>query len=128
MVAGNLACFIGPARVMRLMCIVPVVLFRRRPSMLWMYSNVLGVKVLLKLVWDASWSYWEAVFRQGLCGLISYLRPWDKWFLLDLHGFLKWVFDFFGLLNDFFRQVVVFREDIGIRKWTVFYAVCLAQA
>ena len=38
-------------------------------------------------------------------------------FFPDLHGFKRWVFDCFGLLNDFLQQVVVCRRDIGIRKW-----------
>ena len=35
----------------------------------------------------------------------------------DLHGFYKWVFESFELLNDFVKQVVVSRRDLGIRKW-----------
>ena len=62
--------------------------------------------------------YWEAVCGHGPCGPISSLGPWDRWIPPDLHGFYKWVFDSLGLLNDFLKQVVIARRDIGIRKWT----------
>ena len=62
--------------------------------------------------------YWDAVCRHGPCGLISSLHPRDNWIPLDLQGFYKWVFDSVDLLNDFLKQIVVSRRDIGIRKWT----------
>ena len=43
---------------------------------------------------------------------------WDTGIPPDLHGFYRWVFDSLGLLNDFLRQVVVSRGDVGIRKGT----------
>ena len=52
----------------------------------------------------SSWSVWSYLFP-------SSLRQ------VDLHGFFKWFFDALGLLNDFLRQVVVFRRDVGLRKW-----------
>ena len=34
-----------------------------------------------------------------------------------MHGFCRWVFDSFKVLNGFLQQVVVSRRDHGIRKW-----------
>ena len=65
--------------------------------------------------WDALLWYWGAVCRQGPCGPISSLRPW--FLLIDLHGFYKWVFEFFEVLNVFLRQVVVSRTGEGLRRW-----------
>ena len=62
--------------------------------------------------------YWGAVCRHGPCGRLSSLHPWDSGIPPDLHGFYKWVFDCLELLNDFLKQVVVSRRDVGIRKWT----------
>ena len=67
--------------------------------------------------WDALLRYWEAVCRHGPCGPISSIHPWDKWIPPDLHGFHKSLFDSLELLNDFLKQVVVSRRDLGIRKW-----------
>ena len=49
---------------------------------------------------------------------ISSLHPWENWVPPDLHGFYKWVFDSFEVLNGFLKQVVVSRRDVGIRKRT----------
>ena len=35
-----------------------------------------------------------------------------------LHGFYKWVFDSHEVLNEFTKQVVVSRREVGVRKWT----------
>ena len=61
--------------------------------------------------------FWDAVCRHGPCGPISSLHPWDKWVPPDFHGFKKWVFDSFHVLNGFFRQNVVLRGSGGIRQW-----------
>ena len=50
--------------------------------------------------------------------LFPHFIPGMIGFLLDLHGFFKWVFDSLEVLNGFLRQVVVSRRDDGIRKWT----------
>ena len=109
LVAWVLVGCIGPVKVMRLMCIV-----------LKSFADVLeGIrdKGFTQPRWDALLGYWEAVCRHGPCGPISSLHPWDRWILPDLHGFYRWVFDSFELLNGFIKQVVVSRRDIGIRKW-----------
>ena len=36
--------------------------------------------------------------------------PWENWVPPDLHGFYRWVFDSFEVLNSFVRQVVVSRR------------------
>ena len=124
LVAVVLVGCIGPVMGIRLMCIVLstlstlLVLFRRR---LKSVADVLkGIKDqgFTSSRWNALQCHWEAVCRHGPCGPISSLDPWDKWILPDLHGFYKLVFDSLKLLNDFLRQVVVNRRDIGIRKWT----------
>ena len=98
----------------------PVVLFRRRLKCVADVLKDIRSKGFTQSRWDALLGYWEAVCRHGPFGPISSLCSWDKWIPPDLHGFYKWVFDSFGLLNDFLRrQVVVFRRDLGIRKWTM---------
>ena len=96
----------------------PVFLFRRRlESVADVLKGIKG-KGFTQSRWDALLRYWSAVCRHGPCGPISSLSPWDRWIHPDLHGFEKWVFDSLGLLNDFLKQVVVSRRDLGIRKWT----------
>ena len=63
--------------------------------------------------WDALLGFWNAVCRHGPCGPLSSLHPWDSGIPPDLHGFDKWVFDSLELLNEFLKQVVVSRRDIG---------------
>ena len=55
--------------------------------------------------------------RQGPCGPISSLGPWNRWIPPDLHGFYRWVFDSLEVLNGFVKRVVVKRRDVGVRKW-----------
>ena len=96
--------------------LAPVVLFRRRLKSVADVLKGIRSRGFTQSRWDALKGYWEAVCRHGPCGPISFVRPWDTWIHLDLHGFYKWVFDSLGLLNDFHRQVVVSRRDFGIRK------------
>ena len=45
---------------------------------------------------------------------------WSRWFtgfLLIYTALKKWVFDSFGLLNEFVRQLVTSRRDAGLRCW-----------
>ena len=93
----------------------PVLLFHR------LVADVLkGIrnKGFTQSRWDALLGFWDAVCRHGPCGPLSSLHPWDSGIPPDLHGFFQRVFDSLGLLHDFFKQVVVSRRDIGVRKWT----------
>ena len=112
--AGDPVGYIGPVRVMRWMCIVaqyfvnsflaPVVLFRRR---LESVADVIWSKGFTQSRWDALLGCWEAVpFVPGTSGF-------PRIYMVSISG----GFDSLGLLNDFLRQVVVSRGDIGIRKW-----------
>ena len=98
--------------------LAPVVLFRRRLKSVADVLKGIRSRGFTQSRWDALLGFWDAVCRHGPCGHISSLSPWDRWIRSDLHGFYKWVFDSLGLLNDFLKQVVVSRRDIGIRKWT----------
>ena len=40
-----------------------------------------------------------------------------SWIHPDIHDFFTWVFEALGSLNEFVRQVVTSRRDIGLRKW-----------
>ena len=129
LVAGDLVGYIGLVRVMRLMCIVLSTLltllslllysFVDASSLLRMFSRVFGVRVLLSLGGMLFWVIGRLYVVMVRVVLSPPFVPWDKWIPPDLHGFYKWVFDSLGLLNDFLRQVVVSRRDIGIRKWTM---------
>ena len=97
MVARDLVGCIGPAKVMRLMCIVLTTLLTLLS--LLKYSFVDAFKFVADVLkgikdkgftqsrWDAVLGYWEAVCRHG---------PWsslfppslDTWIPTDLHGFL----------------------------------------
>ena len=99
--------------------LAPVVLFRRRLKSVADVLEGIRSKGFSQSRWVALLGYWEAACRHGPCFLISFLQPWDKWILPDLHGFLSGVFDSLGLLNDFLRQVVGFRRDIGLRKCVI---------
>ena len=96
--------------------LAPVVLCRRRLRAVADVLEVIRSKGFTQSRWDALLRYWGAVCRHCPCGLTSSFRPWDNWIPPDLHGFHKWVFESLGLLNDFLRQVVVSRRDIGIRE------------
>ena len=95
-----------------------VLLFRRRLKSVADVLKGIRNKGIPQSRWDALLRYWGAVCRHGPCGPISSLHPWDNWIPPDLHGFYKWVFDSLKVLNGFFKQVVVSRRDVGIRKWT----------
>ena len=96
----------------------PVLLFRRRLESVADVLKGIRNKGFTQSRWDALLGLWDAVCRHGPCGPLSSLHPWDSGILPALHGFYKWVFDSLGLLNDFLRQFVVSRRDVGIRKWT----------
>ena len=95
----------------------PVLLFRRRLKSVAGVLKGIRDNGFTQSRWDALVRCWGAVCRHGPCGPISSLHPWDNWFLRDLHGFYRWVFDSIELLNGFLRQVVITRRDEGIRKW-----------
>ena len=95
-----------------------VLLFRRRLKSVADVLEGIRNKGFTQSRWDALLRYWGAVCRHGPCGPLSSLRPWNNCIPLDLHGFYKWVFGSLEVLNDFLRQVVVSRRDVGIRKWT----------
>ena len=40
-----------------------------------------------------------------------------SWIPTYLHDFFKWVFEALGALNEFVRQIVASRRDIGLRDW-----------
>ena len=96
----------------------PVLLFRRRFLSVADVLKGIRSKGFTQTRWRALLRYWGAVCRQGPCGPISSLHPWDDWISPDIHGFYKWVFDPLEMLNGFFRQVVVSRKEDGVRKWT----------
>ena len=56
-----------------------------------------------------SWSV-RSSFLLFILGIVGFLQIFM--------AFYKWVFDSLGLLNDFLKQVVVSRRDVGVRKWT----------
>ena len=97
--------------------LAPVLLFRRPLTSVADVLRGIRDKGFTQSRWDALLGFWGAVCRHGPCGPISSLCPWDKWIPPDLHGFDGWVFDSLELLNDFLRQVVVSRWDLGVRKW-----------
>ena len=96
----------------------PVLLIRRRLKSVAGVLKGIRDKGFTQSRWDALVRYWGAVCRHGPSGPISSLHPWDSWLPPDLHGFYKWVFDSLEVLNGFLRQVVVSREDVGIRQWS----------
>ena len=95
----------------------PVLLFRRRLKSVADVLNGIRSREFTQSRWDALLRYWGAVCRHGPCGPISSLHPSENWVPPDLHGFYRWVFDFFEVLNGFVRQVVISRRDEGIRRW-----------
>ena len=119
---------IGSAMVMKLISIAlsilfiplfpPVLLFRRRLKSVADVLKGIRNKGFAQSRWNALLRYWGAVCRHGPCGPLSSLHPWDSGIPPDLHGFSQWVFDSLELLNDFLKQVVVSRRDVGIRKWS----------
>ena len=96
----------------------PVLLFRRRLKSAADVLKGIRNRGFTQSRWDALLMRWGAVCHHGPCGPLSSLHPWDDWIPPDIHGFYKWVFDSFEVLNGFLRQVVVSRRDIEIRKWT----------
>ena len=96
----------------------PFLLFRRRLKSVADVLKGITNKAFTPSRWIALLGYWLAVCRHGPCGPISSLHPCDTWIFPDFHGFFKWVFDSLEVLNGFFRQVDVSRENDGIRKWT----------
>ena len=97
--------------------LAPVLLFRRRINFV---ADVLkGIKQhgFTQTGWDALQRYWGAVCRQGPCGPVCTLEPWEGWIPPDLHGFFKWIFDALQFLNDFVKQVVIDRRDPGLHRW-----------
>ena len=83
----------------------PVLLFREGVlSLLLMFLRVSKIKASLRLGGMFFLRYCGAVCRQGPCGPITSLHPWDDWIPLDVHGFYKWVFDSFELLNNFLKR------------------------
>ena len=81
-------------------------------SPLQMFLRESGTKGLLSLGGMLYWSF----------GVLYVVMVRAVLFLLFILGmpawFLQVVFDSLGLLNDFLKQVVVSRRDIGFRKWT----------
>ena len=98
--------------------LAPVLLFRGRLKSVADVLKGIRSRGFTQARWEALLRCWDDVCRHGLCGPICSLHPWDEWVLPDLHGFYKWVFDAFDLLNDFTKQVVVCPRETGIRKWT----------
>ena len=96
----------------------PVFLFRRRLNSVADVLKGIRNKGFTQSRWNASLRYWGAVCRHGPCGPLSSIHPWDSGIPPDLHGFKRWVSDSLELLNDFLKQVVVSRRDVGVRKWT----------
>ena len=96
----------------------PVLLFRRRVKSVADVLKGIRNKGFTQVSVECSIGVLGAVCRHGPCGPFSSLHPWDSGVPPDLHGFYKWVFDSLELLNDFLKQVVVSRRDVGVRKWT----------
>ena len=80
-----------------------------------MFSKAFGNMGCRRL--DALHRYWAAVCRQGPCGLVASLEPWDGWIPPDLHGFFHRVLTSMDDLNRFVKQVVVTCRDSGLLKW-----------
>ena len=95
----------------------PVLLFRRRLQSVADVIKGIRNKGFTQSRWNALLGFWDAVCRHGACGPLTSLHPWDSGIPPDLHGFYKWVFDSFELLNGFVKQVVVSRRDVRVRKW-----------
>ena len=114
--------------------LAPVLLLRRRMKSVADVLRGICQHGFSQGRWDALCGGWNSVCEQVRGGPARTLEPWTHWIHPDLHGFYKWVFDALGLLNDFVKQVVVAREESGLRVGNLVKggfrgsALCQAQA
>ena len=95
--------------------LAPVLLIRRRMKSVADVLRGIRQHGFSHCWWDALCGRWNSVCEQPLVDPVRTLEPLIHWIHPDLHGFYKWVFDALGLLNDFVKQVVVAREESGLR-------------
>ena len=96
---------VGAAQYFANSSLAPVLLFRRR---LKSVADVLkGIRQhgFSQARLDALHRYWAALCRQGPCGPVVSLEPWDGWIPPDLHGFFHWVLTSMGLLSRLLSRV-----------------------
>ena len=58
--------------------LAPVLLFRRRLKSVADVLKWIRNRGFTQARWEALLSFWDAVCRHGLCGLIFSLSPWDR--------------------------------------------------
>ena len=64
--------------------LAPVLLFRRSSDV----HKGIGQHGLSPSRWEALHRYWEAVCREGPCGLVRSVEPWVNWIAPDPAWFL----------------------------------------